>query len=94
VGTDRQVQGVDYSETYAPVVKLASVRLVAALAAALDLLLHQMDVITACLNGELVELVFMEQPQGFEKGDPTRVVCLLKKAIYGLRQSRASSMQI
>ena len=82
-----QIEGVDYSKTYAPVVKLSSIRVLLALVAKLDLLLHQMDVVTAFLNGELREVVYMEQPQGFEEGDPDKVVCLLLKSIYGLKQS-------
>lgn len=82
-----QIEGVDYSETYAPVVKLSSIRVLLALVAELELLLHQMDVVTAFLNGELKELVYMEQPEGFEQGDPAKLVCLLLKSIYGLKQS-------
>ena len=82
-----QVEGVDYSETYAPVVKFTSVRVLLALVAAMDLLLHQMDVVTAFLNGDLREIVYMEQPQGFEQGDRAKVVCRLKKSLYGLKQA-------
>ena len=53
----------------------------------MDLYLHNMDVVTAFLNGELDELVYMEQPHGYKKGDPRDVVCLLNKSIYGLKQS-------
>ena len=82
-----QVQGIDYSETYAPVVKLTSVRVILALVACMGLLLHQMDVKTAFLNGDLKEVVFMEQPVGFEIGNPLKVVCRLLKSIYGLKQA-------
>ena len=82
-----QIEGIDYSETYAPVVKFTSVRVLLAIVASMDLLLHQMDVKTAFLNGDLKETVYMEQPQGFEQGDPSKVVCRLKKAIYGLKQA-------
>ena len=82
-----QVEGVDYSETYAPVAKLTSIRVILDIVAELDLELHQMDAITAFLNGILKELVYMEQPPGFEVGDPAKVVCLLLKAIYGLKQA-------
>ena len=82
-----QIQGVDFSETYAPVVKLTSIRTILSVVAELDLDLHQMDVVTAFLNGVLIELIFMEQPPGFERGDSAEVVCRLKKAIYGLKQS-------
>jgi hypothetical protein len=82
-----QIEGIDYSETYAPVVKFTSVRVILAICAALDLDLEQMDAITAFLNGELDELVFMEQPEGFEQGDRNDFVCKLLKAIYGLKQA-------
>ena len=82
-----QVLGIDYTETYAPVVKLVSIRILLSITAAMDLLLHNMDVVTAFLNGDLDELVYMEQPRGYEKGNPRDVVCLLKKSICGLKQS-------
>ena len=82
-----QVEGVDYSETYAPVVKLTSIRVVLAVVVEEKLLLHQMDFVTAFLNGVLDEVVYMEQPRGFEVGDPRKVVCRLLKSIYGLKQS-------
>ena len=82
-----QVEGVDYTETYAPVVKMTSIRVIVSVTVTLDLHLHQMDVVTACMNGELDELIFMEQPPGFEVGDPGALVCQLKKAIYGLKQA-------
>ena len=82
-----QVEGVDYTETYAPVVKMTSIRVIVSITATLDLHLHQMDVVTAFLNGDLVELIFMEQPPGFEQGSPGSLVCRLKKAIYGLKQA-------
>ena len=82
-----QILGVDFSETYAPVVKLTSIRIVVSVTVTLDLHLHQMDVVTAFLNGVPLETIFMEQPAGFEKGDPRTVVCRLEKAIYGLKQA-------
>ena len=86
-GGNSQIEGVDFSETYAPVVKLTSIRVILSIVAMLGLLLHQMDFVTAFLNGDLNETVHMEQPRGFEKGDPAKVVCLLLKSIYGLKQS-------
>ena len=67
--------------------KFTSIRIILSITCDQDLELDQMDVITAFLNGDLVELVYMEQPQGFEHGDRRKVVCLLKKSIYGLKQS-------
>ena len=76
------MEGIDYSGTFAPVVKFKSIRIILALSAALDLELHQMDVVIAFLNGELDEEVCMEQPDGFEVGDPNKFVCLLTKTLY------------
>uniref|UniRef100_A0A2N9GZ66 Integrase catalytic domain-containing protein n=1 Tax=Fagus sylvatica TaxID=28930 RepID=A0A2N9GZ66_FAGSY len=60
-----QREGVDHEETFSPVVRFASIRLILAMVASLDLELHQMDVKTAFLNGELDEEIFMDQPIGF-----------------------------
>src|SRR5947207_4626299 len=59
-----QVYGIDYLDTYAPVAKLASIRILFAIAAAFDLEIHQMDVITAFLANTLHEEIYMEQPEG------------------------------
>jgi hypothetical protein len=60
-----QREGVDYEETFSPLVRFASIRLILAMVASLDLELHQMDMKTAFLNGELDEEIFMDQPIGF-----------------------------
>ncbi len=77
--------GVDYNETFAPVVKLDSLRIVIAIAAIKGMNIHQMDVDTAFLNSDLSENVYLEPPQGVEiqKG----FVLKLKKALYGLKQA-------
>ena len=62
-----QKYGIDYDETFSPVVRFESVRTVIALAAKYNLELHQMDVKTAFLNGELKEDIYMKQPEGFIK---------------------------
>ena len=82
-----QKYGMDYDETFCPVVRTESVRAVIALAATKNLLLHQMDVTTAFLNGTLEEEVYMKQPEGFVKKGKENLVCKLKKSIYGLKQS-------
>ena len=79
--------GSDYDETFCPVVRLESVRAVIALSVQYGLELHQVDVTTAFLNGELEEEVFMEQPDGFVTPGREGLVCKLKKSIYGLKQS-------
>uniref|UniRef100_A0A2N9EN83 Integrase catalytic domain-containing protein n=1 Tax=Fagus sylvatica TaxID=28930 RepID=A0A2N9EN83_FAGSY len=80
-----QTYGLDYIETFSPVAKLNSIRIIISLAANLDWPLHQLDVKNAFLHGDLTETVYMTQPPGFEsKGE---CVCHLKKSIYGLKQS-------
>ena len=82
-----QRPGIDYEETFSPVVCFESVHSVIALAACGNMKLHQMDVKTAFLNGELSEEVFMSQPEGFVEKGKESFVCRLKKSIYGLKQS-------
>jgi hypothetical protein len=81
-----QTFGVDYNEAFAPVAKFVSIRCILALAAIEDMEIHQMDVKTAFLNGDLEEEIYMEQPEGFtHEGD--HLVCKLHKSLYGLKQS-------
>ena len=82
-----QQEGIDYEETFSHVVRFTSIRLILALVACLDLELHQMDVKTAFLNGELDEEIYMDQPTGFVKEGNKHKVCKLLKSIYGLKQS-------
>ncbi|KAL0287616.1 UNVERIFIED_CONTAM: Retrovirus-related Pol polyprotein from transposon TNT 1-94 [Sesamum calycinum] len=73
----KQKEGVDYFDTYAPVARIASIRVLLALASIYKLSIHQMDVKTAFLNGELSEEVYMEQPEGFVlPGNETKVYYL------------------
>jgi transposase InsO family protein len=89
-----QIFGLDYDETFSPVARFESLRLLLALAALEDWEIHQMDVKSAFLNGLLDEEIYMEQPEGFVDPDHPDKVCLLKKAIYGLKQaSRAWNKQ-
>ena len=83
-----QIYGVDYLDTYASVVKLASIRILLAIAAIYGLEIHQMDVVTAFLAGDLEEEIFMEQPEGFEVGiKEDDLVCRLRRSLYGLKQA-------
>ena len=82
-----QMPGLDYEETFSPVVRFESVRTVLALAAHRKMKLQQMDVKTAFLNGELTDEVYMSQPKGFAKEGQEDCVCQLKRSIYGLKQS-------
>ncbi|KAJ1518934.1 hypothetical protein ONE63_011456 [Megalurothrips usitatus] len=79
--------GVDYMETYAPVVRKSSIRLMLALAAEKQLEVEQLDVKSAYLNSTLKEQVYMEQPKGCEVKSKRDFVCLIDKSIYGLPQS-------
>ncbi|XP_074556441.1 uncharacterized protein LOC141812295 [Curcuma longa] len=82
-----QTYGIDYQETFAPVAKINSIRILLSLAVNSDWPLHQLDVRNAFLNGDLEEEVFMSLPPGFEKGLDSKKVCKLNKALYGLKQS-------
>lgn len=80
----QQKKGIDYHEIYAPVVRYTSIRYVIGLAVKYNLKIHQMDAVTAFLQGDIEENIYMSQPPYFEEGDK---VCLLKKSIYGLKQA-------
>ena len=82
-----QRMGEDYDETYAPVVRHSSLRYLFAMAVQLDLKIEQMDAVTAFLQGELSEEIYMEQPQEFIDASNKGKCCRLKKALYGLKQS-------
>lgn len=79
-----QREGFDFNETYAPVAKLPTLRILLAIANRYDMHVHQMDVKSAFLNGDLNEEIYMIQPEGFARG---KQVCKLNKAIYGLKQA-------
>lgn len=82
-----QTHGIDYNETFAPVAKFTSIRTLLAIAAHEDMEVHQMDVKTAFLNGDIQEDIYMVQPEGFAEPGKERLVCQLKKALYGLKQA-------
>jgi len=82
-----QKEGEDYFDTYSPVARLTTIRVLLSMAASYGLIVHQMDVKTAFLNGELEEEIYMDQPDGFVvKGEETKV-CKLLKSLYGLKQA-------
>ncbi|TLX69534.1 hypothetical protein E9993_22935, partial [Labilibacter sediminis] len=83
----RQKEGLDYFDTYSPVTRITSIRMVLAIAAIRNLQIHQMDVKTAFLNGELEEEIYMEQPEGFVASGYENKVCKLVKSLYGLKQA-------
>ncbi|KAJ9559825.1 hypothetical protein OSB04_004985 [Centaurea solstitialis] len=82
-----QREGLDYFDTYSPVTRLTSIRLVLAIASLRNLEVHQMDVKTAFLNGDLEEEIYMEQPEGYVAPGQERKVCKLVKSLYGLKQA-------
>jgi len=83
-----QEAGVDYQETFAPVIKIQSLRILLGIGNQRRMYIHQMDVKTAFLNGVLEEDIYMEQPEGFRKSGKHRsLVCKLRRSLYGLKQS-------
>ncbi|GJX51594.1 retrovirus-related pol polyprotein from transposon TNT 1-94 [Tanacetum coccineum] len=82
-----QQEGIDYDETYAPVARLESIRILLAYACALNFKLFQMDVKSAFLNGFINEEVYVAQPSGFIDFEKLDHVYKLKKALYGLKQA-------
>jgi len=81
-----QTYEMDYKETFLPITKCTSIRCFIALATLEDMEIHQMDVKTAFLNGELEEEIYMEQPQGFVHQRGEHLVCRVHKSMYGLKQ--------
>ncbi|KAE8184630.1 hypothetical protein CF336_g7723, partial [Tilletia laevis] len=82
-----QIPGVDYDETYSPVTRFISIRTLLALAAYFHWHVHQLDVVTAYLYGLLDRPIYMRQPALFEAQGAEHLVCQLRRAIYGLKQS-------
>ena len=82
-----QTEGRDYMETFSPVAKMTTIRLLLTLAAAHNWFLHQLDVNTAFLHGDLEEEVYMNIPFGMQTAENRGLVCQLQKSIYGLQQA-------
>ncbi|RVW98707.1 Copia protein [Vitis vinifera] len=82
-----QSYGIDYQETFAPVAKLNTIRILLSLAVNQDWCLQQLDIKNAFLNGDLEEEDYMEIPPGFEESLAKNQVCKLQKSLYGLKQS-------
>lgn len=82
-----QVQGEDYDETFSPVVKFDTIRTLLSVASQNKWTVHQMDVTTAFLNGDISEEIYLQQSVGFVEIGREDHVCKLNKALYGLKQS-------
>ncbi|GJU83198.1 putative ribonuclease H-like domain-containing protein [Tanacetum coccineum] len=82
-----QEEGIDFEESFAPVARLEAIRIFLAFAAHMNMVVYQMDVKTAFLNGNLREEVYISQPDGFVDPDKPNYVYKLKKALYGLKQA-------
>jgi hypothetical protein len=82
-----QIEGVDYDETFAPVARYTYIQRIIDIAAEMGWRIHQMDVKNAFLNGFIEEEVYIEQPQGFEVLGRESHVCLLRKALYGIKKA-------
>ncbi|CAM8978548.1 unnamed protein product [Rhodiola kirilowii] len=83
----RQKEGVDYFDTYAPVARISTIRLLFALDVINNLVVHQMDVKTSFLNGDWEEEIYMKQLEGFIMLGNENKVCKLVKSLYGLKQA-------
>jgi hypothetical protein len=81
-----QREGVDYTQTFSPVATMTNIRSILSVAANKGMYLAQFDVSTAFLYGNLEEIIYMEQPSGYEDG--TGKACKLKKGLYGLKTPR------
>jgi hypothetical protein len=82
-----QKEGEDFFDTYSPISRLTTIRVLLSLAASHGLLIHQMDVKTIFLNGELEEEIYMTQPDGFIVKGQEDNMCKLVKSLYGLKQA-------
>ncbi|KAF0729711.1 hypothetical protein Ae201684_012771 [Aphanomyces euteiches] len=82
-----QMAGVDFTDTFAPVLRLENLRVFCTMIALLDLNTVQIDIKTAFLHDDLDEEIYMAQPEGFVDHDRPNDVCLLKKSLYGLKQA-------
>ena len=83
----KQKAELDFLDTFSPVTRITSIRLLIAIVAIFDLKIHQMDVKTAFLNGNLEGEIYMDQPEGFVEPGQESKVCKLTKSLYGLKQA-------
>ncbi|GKE68599.1 retrovirus-related pol polyprotein from transposon TNT 1-94, partial [Tanacetum coccineum] len=83
----RQEEGLDFEESFAPVARLEAIRIFLANAASKNITVYQIDVKTIFVNGELKEVFYVSQPEGFVDTNRPHYVYRLKKALYGLKQA-------
>ena len=84
----KQKEDIDFFDTFSLVTKVTSIRLLIAIAAIHNLMIHQMDVKTTFLNGDLEGEIYMDQPEGFTMPGNEHNVCKLLKSLHGLKQAR------
>lgn len=82
-----QKEGVDFNEVFFSVVKHFSIRILLAVVTQINMELHLLDVKTSFLHGDMRETIYMIQPKGLSTPETRNKVCLLKKSLYGLKQS-------
>ncbi|GJZ24565.1 calcineurin B-like protein 4 [Tanacetum coccineum] len=90
----RQLEGLDYFDTYSLVTRITSIRMILAIAALRNLEVYQIDVKKAFLNGDLEEEIYMNQPEGFMASGLESKVCRLVKSLYDLRKTPKQGHQI
>ena len=82
-----QKEGIDFTEFFSSVVKMSSIKVIIGLVADLDLKCEQLDVKIVLLHGELEEEIYMDQPKGFKLKGKENLVWMLKKSLYGMKQT-------
>ena len=82
-----QHESLDFHETFSPVIKHTTIRLLLSFAVSNMWCIHQIDISNAFMHGDLIEIIYMEQPPGFKNLDHPNYVCWLNKSLYGLKQA-------